>query len=127
MVKQGYYMVKFDISKAYLHVLVDPQYRDSFHFVWQGTHYHWKTIPFGLSTAPRIFTMLLRLVLQMLRDIKVSVIAYLDDLLIVGSTKVECLSNLKKTMDLLVKLGLKLNQEKSVLVKAWSLSKFILD
>ncbi|KAM9975640.1 hypothetical protein ACTFIW_005513 [Dictyostelium discoideum] len=69
----------------------------------------------GRSTAPRIFTMLLRPVLRMLRDINVSVIAYLDDLLIVGSTKEECLSNLKKTMDLLVKLGFKLNLEKSVL------------
>ncbi|KAM9972529.1 hypothetical protein ACTFIR_011896 [Dictyostelium discoideum] len=71
----------------------------------EGSHYRWKTMPFGLSTAPRIFTMLLRPVLRMLRDINVSVIAYLDDLLIVGSTKEECLSNLKKTMDLLVKLA----------------------
>ncbi|KAM9972465.1 hypothetical protein ACTFIW_010447 [Dictyostelium discoideum] len=39
----------------------------------------------------------------------------LGHLLIVGSTKEECLSNLKKTMDLLVKLGFKLNLEKSVL------------
>ncbi|EAL60396.1 hypothetical protein DDB_G0294180, partial [Dictyostelium discoideum AX4] len=115
MVKQGYYMVKLDIKKAYLHVLVDPQYRDLFRFVWKGSHYRWKTMPFGLSTAPRIFTMLLRPVLRMLRDIKVSVIAYLDDLLIVGSTKEECLSNFKKTMELLVKLGFKLNLEKSVL------------
>ncbi|KAM9967251.1 hypothetical protein ACTFIR_007491 [Dictyostelium discoideum] len=96
MVKQGYYMVKLDIKKAYLHVLVDPQYRDLFRFVWKGSHYRWKTMPFGLSTAPRIFTMLLRPVLRMLRDINVSVIAYLDDLLIVGSTKEECLSNLKR-------------------------------
>ncbi|KAM9954278.1 hypothetical protein ACTFIW_003819 [Dictyostelium discoideum] len=110
-----YYMVKLDIKKAYLHVLVDPQYRNLFRFVWKGSHYRWKTMPFGLSTAPRIFTMLLRPVLRMLRDINVSVIAYLDDLLIVGSTKEECLSNLKKTMDLLVKLGFKLNLEKSVL------------
>ncbi|EAL73842.1 hypothetical protein DDB_G0267210 [Dictyostelium discoideum AX4] len=115
MVKQGYYMVKLDIKKAYLHVLVDPQYRDLFRFVWKGSHYRWKAMPFGLSTAPRIFTMLLRPVLRMLRDINVSVIAYLDDLLIVGSTKEECLSNLKKTMDLLVKLGFKLNLEKIVL------------
>ncbi|KAM9997127.1 hypothetical protein ACTFIZ_007910 [Dictyostelium cf. discoideum] len=34
MVKQGYYMVKLDIKKAYLHVLVDQQYRDLFRFVW---------------------------------------------------------------------------------------------
>ncbi|KAM9985602.1 hypothetical protein ACTFIZ_000237 [Dictyostelium cf. discoideum] len=122
MVKQGYYMVKLDIKKAYLHVLVDPQYRDLFRFVWQGAHYRWKTMPFGLSTAPRIFTMLLRPVLRMLRDINVSVIAYLDDLLIVGSTKEECLSNLKKTMELLVKLGFKLNLEKSVLEPTQSIT-----
>ncbi|KAM9994160.1 hypothetical protein ACTFIZ_002975 [Dictyostelium cf. discoideum] len=122
MVKQGYYMVKLDIKKAYLHVLVDPQYRDLFRFVWQGAHYRWKTMPFGLSTAPCIFTMLLRPVLRMLRDINVSVIAYLDDLLIVGSTKEECLSNLKKTMELLVKLGFKLNLEKSVLEPTQSIT-----
>ncbi|KAM9943645.1 hypothetical protein ACTFIT_001934 [Dictyostelium discoideum] len=122
MVKQGYYMVKLDIKKAYLHVLVDPQYRDLFRFVWKGSHYRWKTMPFGLSTAPRIFTVLLRPVLRMLRDINVSIIAYLDDLLIVGSTKEECLSNLKKTMDLLVKLGFKLNLEKSVLEPTQSIT-----
>ncbi|KAM9954998.1 hypothetical protein ACTFIW_000828 [Dictyostelium discoideum] len=73
MVKQGYYMVKLDIKKAYLHVLVDPQYRDLFRFVWKGSHYRWETMPFGLSTAPRIFTMLLRPVLRMLRDINKNV------------------------------------------------------
>ncbi|KAM9954303.1 hypothetical protein ACTFIW_003844 [Dictyostelium discoideum] len=100
MVNEGYYMVKLDIKNAYFHVLVDPQYRDLFRFVYK---------------AHRIFTMLLRPLLRMLRDINVSVIAYLDDLLIVCSTKEECLSNLKKTKELLVKLGFKLNLEKSVL------------
>ncbi|KAM9994364.1 hypothetical protein ACTFIZ_007597 [Dictyostelium cf. discoideum] len=115
-------MVKLDIKKAYLHVLVDPQYRDLFRFVWQGAHYRWKTMPFGLSTAPRIFTMLLRPVLRMLKDINVSVIAYLDDLLIVGSTKEECLPNIKKTMKLLVKLGFRLNLEKSFLEPTQSIT-----
>ncbi|KAM9985600.1 hypothetical protein ACTFIZ_000231 [Dictyostelium cf. discoideum] len=55
-------------------------------------------------------------------DINVSVIAYLDDLLIVGSTREECLSNLKKTMELLVKLGFKLNLEKSVLEPTQSIT-----
>ncbi|KAM9955121.1 hypothetical protein ACTFIW_008785 [Dictyostelium discoideum] len=59
----------------------------------------------SLPQPPRIITMLLRPVLRMMRDINVSVIAYMDDLLIFGSTKEECLSDLKKTMGLLVKLG----------------------
>ncbi|KAM9997147.1 hypothetical protein ACTFIZ_007941 [Dictyostelium cf. discoideum] len=61
-------------------------------------------------------------VLRMLRDINVSVIAYLDDLLIVGSTREECLTNLKKTMELLVKLGFKLNLEKNVLEPTQSIT-----
>ncbi|KAN0040691.1 hypothetical protein ACTA71_009029 [Dictyostelium dimigraforme] len=122
MLKKGYYMVKLDIKKAYLHVLVDPQFRDLFRFVWKGVHYRWKTMPFGLSTAPRIFTMLSRPVLRMLRDTKISVIAYLDDLLIVAPTKEECLTNLKKTMDLLLKLGFKLNLEKSILEPTQSIT-----
>ncbi|KAN0040721.1 hypothetical protein ACTA71_009059 [Dictyostelium dimigraforme] len=122
MLKKGYYMVKLDIKKAYLHVLVDPQFRDLFRFVWKGVHYRWKTMPFGLSTAPRIFTMLLKPVLRMLRDTNVSVIAYLDDLLIVAPTKEECLTNLKKTMDLLLKLGFKLNLEKSILEPTQSIT-----
>ncbi|KAM9994480.1 hypothetical protein ACTFIZ_012914 [Dictyostelium cf. discoideum] len=66
-------------------------------------------------------TMLLRPVLRMLRDINVSVIAYLDDLLIVGSTK-ECLSNLKKTMKILVKLGFKFNLKKIFLEPTQSIT-----
>ncbi|KAM9954830.1 hypothetical protein ACTFIW_000933 [Dictyostelium discoideum] len=46
----------------------------------------------------------------------------LENILIVGSTKEECLSNLKKTMDLLVKLGFKLNMEKSVLEPTQSIT-----
>ncbi|KAM9974188.1 hypothetical protein ACTFIR_003904 [Dictyostelium discoideum] len=60
MIKQQYYMVKLDIKKVYLNVLVDPQYRDLFRFVWKGSHCRWKTMPFGLSTALRIFSMLSR-------------------------------------------------------------------
>ncbi|KAN0018530.1 hypothetical protein ACTFIU_011148 [Dictyostelium citrinum] len=47
MAKQGYYMVKLDIKKASLHVLVDPHYRDLFRFVWKGVHYRWKTMSLG--------------------------------------------------------------------------------
>ncbi|EAL73840.1 hypothetical protein DDB_G0267206 [Dictyostelium discoideum AX4] len=47
---------------------------------------------------------------------------YLDDLLIVGSTNEKCLANLKKTMDLLVKLGFKFKLEKSVLEPTQSIT-----
>ncbi|KAM9957115.1 hypothetical protein ACTFIR_003852 [Dictyostelium discoideum] len=53
-------------TRYHLHLLVDPQYRDLFRFVWKGLYYRWKTMPFGLSTSPRIFTMLLRPVLRVI-------------------------------------------------------------
>ncbi|KAN0023513.1 hypothetical protein ACTFIV_007899 [Dictyostelium citrinum] len=51
MVKQGYYMVKLDIKKAYLHVLLHPHYRDLFRFVLNGVHYRWKRMPFVSSSC----------------------------------------------------------------------------
>ncbi|KAM9954764.1 hypothetical protein ACTFIW_003364 [Dictyostelium discoideum] len=57
-------------KKTYLYMLVDPQYRYLFSFVLKGSHYRWKTMSFGLSTAHRIFTMLSRPVLRMLRYIR---------------------------------------------------------
>ncbi|KAM9975496.1 hypothetical protein ACTFIW_012080 [Dictyostelium discoideum] len=103
MVKQGYYMVKLDIKKAYLHVLVDPQYRDLFRFVSSYLYNAVKTCTSNVG------------------DINVSVIAYLDDLLIVGSTR-RMFIQPQKTMDLLVKLGFKLNLEKSVLEPTQSIT-----
>ena len=47
------------------------------------------TLPFGLGSAPRIFTKLLKPVVGLLRRLGVKLINYLDDILILAKTKVQ--------------------------------------
>lgn len=73
-------------------------------------------MPFGLSSAPHTFTKLMRPVIESLRANKIECVNYLDDFLILGSSKLECLKNVHTTTTLLQSLGFIINREKSVLV-----------
>ncbi|KAM9955137.1 hypothetical protein ACTFIW_008801 [Dictyostelium discoideum] len=62
MIRTTYYDAKADWNIE-MHNMVAYLLK-LFRFVWKGSHYRWKTMPFGLSTAHRIFTMLLLPVLR---------------------------------------------------------------
>lgn len=66
-------------------------------------------LPFGLSTAPYIFTKILRLVMTSLREEGCCSVVYLDDFLFIGSSRDECLRNLNLAQGLLPSLGFLIN------------------
>lgn len=70
-------------------------------------------MPFGLCTAPHVFTKLLKPVLNWLRQRGRISTAYLDDILCIGNTFHSCLENTQATRGLLSKLGFIINEEKS--------------
>ena len=109
------WMAKLDLKSAYWHVPLNPSAQR-----WVGFHYHGEffqflTLPFGLSSAPRIFTKVLRLPVELLRMNAVPMVMYLDDMIIIGATEKECLTNLALTVGLLTALGFSINLKKSVL------------
>jgi len=69
-----------DISQAYYHVDMHESAWPYLGFEWAGRFFCYKVLPFGLSTAPRIFTMVMKTPLALLRSQGCNVIAYLDDL-----------------------------------------------
>ena len=71
---------------------------------------------FGLNTAPRIFTKLLKPVAALLLKGGVRMVLYLDDFLILGSTFQEAQSHSAMAVSLLESLGFAVNLEKSCLV-----------
>ncbi len=79
------YMVKLDLKDAYLAVGIHPQSQQFLRFIWQGQTYQFRCLPFGLNTAPRIFTKLLKPVVAFLRTRNIRLLIYLDDILIIGS------------------------------------------
>jgi hypothetical protein len=73
-------------------------------------------LPFGLCTAPSVFTKLLKPVMAHLRKLGLMSIFYIDDILCIGCTYKECEANVRYTVSLLQSLGFIINDEKSKLV-----------
>jgi len=52
MANKGDYSISYDLTSEYYHVALHP---DSWRFVgfkWEGRHYQYNCLPFGLSTPP---------------------------------------------------------------------------
>ena len=70
-------------------------------------------LPFGLATAPRVFTKVLAPLLANLRSHGISIVAYLDDLLLVDHSVVDLNLAVHRVVRYLESMGWILNLEKS--------------
>ena len=110
------YMASIDLSDAYYSVRVSPSHRKYLQFFFQGTHYRFTCMANGISSAPRTFTKLLKVPLSHLRDkYNITIIAYLDDLLLLSNSAKQLVSDINITQTLLRRLGFYISVEKSVL------------
>ena len=75
--------------------------------------YEFNALPFGLSTAPYVFTKLMKPVVETLRNEGHVSVIYLDDILMIGKTQLDREHNVRATRFLLTSLGLIINEEKS--------------
>jgi len=78
-----------DLSQAYHQCGIHPQFRRQLRFRWNGVRYQWRVLPFGLRLAPLYWTKLLRPVIAKARALGIRCLLYLDDLIVVGSSKME--------------------------------------
>ena len=104
---QGTLLAKVDIQKAYRIVPVHPSDRPLLGMQWEGAVYLDAALPFGLCSAPKIFTAVADAAEWVARSEGVSrVMHYLDDFLILsrpGST--ECHQSLETLLDVFRDLG----------------------
>ena len=80
--------------------------------------YEFQSLPFGLSSASRVFTKLLKPVLARLRHQGMRLIMYLDNMLVMAESKEKLESHITQITSLLELLGFMVNREKSYLVPA---------
>lgn len=105
-----------DISKAYHHLPVADRAKDFLSFWFRGKQYQFDAMPFGLSTAPYLFTCFLLPVINHLRVVHdMKIVSYLDDILILGDTYEETELAIGKAVRLMTELGFQVNLEKSTL------------
>ena len=100
----------------YLSVPVHESCRKFLRFLWKGTCYQFKALPFGLCSAPRIFTKVLKPAAAFLRRKAIRVLIYPDDFLLLAATMEVAVKNTQLVVTLLQSLGFKINLKKSLLI-----------
>lgn len=113
LVTNGCYMATLDLKDAYFLINIHESSRKYLRFFFNGKMYQFNVLPFGLNTAPYLFTKIMKPVIKLLRSAGFLSTVYLDDWLLLGNTHSECLSNIETTKNLLTSLGFIINEEKS--------------
>ena len=119
MVGEGYYMAKIDLEAAYRSVLVHPDDHAAMGLKWvfEGdklpTYMYDSRLPFGARKAPGIFHRITQGVKQMMirrgfRD----VVVYLDDWILISTTREGCQQAMTVLLELLRSLGFSISYRK---------------
>ena len=109
-------MAKIDLKDAYLTVSEAKNSQPFLAFQTQeGVLFQFKVLPFGLCTAPYMFTKLTKPLVQFLRKVGIQILVYLNDLLLSMQSKQQLLEHLSTVIWLLTSLGFITNVPKSVL------------
>ena len=110
----GEWMFAFDLKSGYHHIDVAPHHRKYLGFEWDGKFYTFVALPFGLSSAPYVFTKLMRVLVRLWRSKGLKSVVYLDDGICASQNEVEALSCSCWVKETLAKAGWVHNELKSV-------------
>ena len=95
---QGFFLFKFDLKSGYHHVEIFPDHRKYLAFCWDFgdgvvKYFQFTVLPFGLSSAPYLFTKLLKPILTSWRCKGIPMAIFLDDGLGGGSNSIKAKIN----------------------------------
>ncbi|XP_068096310.1 CCAAT/enhancer-binding protein gamma isoform X1 [Hyperolius riggenbachi] len=114
---KGMFLASIDLQDAYLHLPIHPGHQKYLRFAIQKgsltAHYQFQALPFGLTSAPRIFTKIVAEMIQFLHLQKINVIPYLDDFLIVNRDKNQLERDCVLCLQIMQSLGWIINTAKS--------------
>ena len=111
---RGALLAKVDVASAYRIVGVHPEDRLLLGMLWDGGLYVDTVLPFGLRSAPKIFTALADALEWIVRQAGVEVVLhYLDDFLLVGRPALaECGTNLDTLLGVFERLRIPVAMDK---------------
>ncbi len=121
IIQPNNYLAKVDLKHAYRSVCIHPDNYRATGLFWKfqgaqtGTFFVDTKLPFGSSRSPKIFQTLSSAVCDIMHHhFQITVIAYLDDFLVVAATKSECEYGLAMLLRVLRYLGFYINWSKVV-------------
>ena len=129
LISLGDFMVSLNLKDAYFNIPIFSLHRKYVRFIWTSQRYEFTCLPFGYSLAPRVFTKVFKPIISHLRLPGLRIIIFLDDILLVASSKQKCLDQLQFLRQLITDLGFIVNDKKSQLEPSTKLTflGFIID
>lgn len=115
LVSENSYMCTVDLKDAYFLVSIHKDFKKYLRFQFGDNNeiYEFNVLPFGLNTAPFVFTKIMKPVVGLLRSCGYISTIYLDDILLISDSHQDCSDNLNSTINLLTALGFIINFDKS--------------
>ncbi|CAI7909611.1 unnamed protein product [Closterium sp. NIES-54] len=106
-------MFSIDLKSGYHHVDIHPSCWKYLGFRFDGKTYVFRSLPFGLVTAPFVFTQLIKQLARRWRAMGIRVIPYVDDILFLCDTEAKARATCQSIIHDLNKAGLVINSKKS--------------
>ena len=114
LIQPNDWMMKIDLRDTYFAIPIAQSHQKYLRFTVQNRCYQFSCLPFGLSSAPWIFTKILRPVAEKLRELSIRMVIYLDDTLIMGKSPQETSAHTVTLTHTLENLGFTIHPEKSM-------------
>ena len=86
LLRRNVWFASIDLKDAYFHISIHRDHHRFLRFAIGDRVFQFQVLPFGLSTAPRVFTKCVAVVCAFLRTLGIEIYPYLDDWLLVAST-----------------------------------------
>jgi hypothetical protein len=117
LIQENDFAIIFDLKDAYNHIPVHKSLQYLLVIGWKDKCYRFIQMPFGLSDAPRVFSLIMRKVKKAVREMwGVRVVIFLDDIIILHQNEKDLERIDKEIADCLQYLGWTVNLEKSHLI-----------
>ena len=105
---------KFDLSKGYHHINIFPGHQTFLGFSIKGKYYCFTVLPFGLSSAPFVFSKVLREMVKYWRSNSIKIVMFLDDGWGTNSNRQMCSADACFVRNSLEEAGFVINYDKSI-------------
>ena len=115
LLQPNYWMGKIDLKDANFVIPIGENHQKFLRFSWKDSLMEFACLPFGLASAPRIFTKLMKPVVALLRRSGIRQIIYLYDILFMNQTLPGLQRDISTAIHLLENLGFVINLTKSQL------------
>ena len=110
------FFTTIDLKDAYFTIPIHRDHYKYLRFEWNSTLFEFICLPFGLSSAPRVFTKVLKPFVGSIRNKGIRLVIYLDDMAIISSSRELSSQEAAIVVRTLESLGFIINKEKSVLI-----------